>query len=276
MTLAANLIDLELELFSSDHEPGRESAFLVLLAFLVSFLFIRTSARLIRDPNVTWWPGNVETGGLHIHHLVWGIALLLVSGFTTFVTDLDGPWWQITAIGFGIGAGLTLDEFALWLRLDDVYWSEEGRESIDAVIVATLLAGLVVLGAQPFDLAETEGVAGVAVAVTVALVLAGIAFAKGRILLGAISLFAPAVGLFAAVRLAKPNSPWARWRYRGSRAHKLDSARARFGADRRGAIIGDRLRDAIGGAPSSGDVVAAGAGERERREDEHRQHAGAD
>jgi hypothetical protein len=276
VTLPATLIDLELDLFSSDNEPGRESAFLVLLAFLVAFLFIRTSARLIRDPNVTWWPGNVEAGGLHIHHLVWGISLLLVSGFTAFVTDLYAPWWQITAIGFGIGAGLTLDEFALWLRLDDVYWSEEGRESIDAVIVAALLAGLVVLGAQPFDLEETQSVAGVAVAVTVAMALAVIAFAKGRILLGVISLFAPVVGLFAAARLAKPSSPWARWRYRGGRAQKLERARARFGADRRGAILGDRLRNAIGGAPSSGDVVAAGAGEGERREDEHRQHAGAD
>jgi hypothetical protein len=272
----ATLIDLELELYSSDHEPGRESAFLVLLAFLVSFLFIRTSARLIRDPNVTWWPGNVESGGLHIHHLVWGIVLLLLSGFTAFVTDLYSPWWQITAIGFGIGAGLTLDEFALWLRLDDVYWSTQGRESIDAVIVAALIAGLVVLGVQPFDLEETEAVAGSIVAVTLALALAVVAFAKGRILLGAISLFAPVVGAIAAVRLAKPNSPWARWRYRGSRAHKLDRARARFAAGRRGAILGDRLRDAIGGAPSSGDIAPADAGERERREDEHRQHAGAD
>jgi hypothetical protein len=125
-----------LDLFSSKVEPGRECAFLLLLAFLISFLFIRTSARLIRDPNVTWWPGNVETGGLHIHHLVWGISLMMLSGFTAFVSDLYAPWWQITAIGFGIGVGLTLDEFALWLRLDDVYWSEQGRESIDAVIVS--------------------------------------------------------------------------------------------------------------------------------------------
>ena len=73
---------VDLDLFSSAAEPGRESAFLVLLAFLVSFLFIRTSARLIRNPDVTWWPGNVEAGGLHIHHLVWGISLLLIAGFS--------------------------------------------------------------------------------------------------------------------------------------------------------------------------------------------------
>jgi hypothetical protein len=250
MTVTADVL-VELDLFSNEVEPGRECAFLVLLAFLATFLFIRTSARLIRDPNITWWPGNVEAGGLHIHHLVWGIWLLLISGFTAFVMDLDAPWWQATAIGFGIGAGLTLDEFALWLRLEDVYWSEEGRESIDAVVVVTVLAGLVVVGVQPFDLDETASIGGTAVAVALVVGFAGLAFAKGRILLGALSIFVPVVGVIAAGRLAKPNSPWARWRYKGPRARKLDRARARFEADRRAERLGDRLRNAIGGAPST-------------------------
>ena len=239
-----------LDLFRPAHEPGRESAFLVLLAFLLTFLFIRTSARLIRDPRVTWWPGNVEVGGVHIHHMVWGILLLLLSGFTAFVTDLYAPWWQITAIAFGIGAGLTLDEFALWLRLSDVYWSEEGRESIDAVIVAALVAGLVVLGLQPFDLDETGSVLGTIAVTAVVVALAAIAFAKGRILLGAISIFVPVVGVFAAARLAKPRSPWARWRYRGRRAQLLERAEARYSEGRRGQVLGVRIRNAIGGAPT--------------------------
>ena len=238
-----------LDLFSSAPEPGRESGFLVLLAFLVSFLFIRTSARLMRSPKVPWWPGSVEAGGVHIHHMVWGISLLLASGFTAFVSDLDAPWWQITAIAFGIGAGLTLDEFALWLRLRDVYWSQEGRESIDAVIVCALLGGLVVLGVQPFDLDNTPSAIGTTVAVPIVVVLAAIAFAKGRTLLGVISIFVPVVGIFAAVRLAKPNSPWAHRRYRGKRAHKLERARARYGPERRGEILGTRIRNAIGGSP---------------------------
>jgi hypothetical protein len=239
-----------LDLFSSAHEPGRESAFVVLLAFLASFLFIRTSARLMRSPRVPWWPGSVEAGGVHIHHLVWGISLLLASGFTAFVSDLDAPWWQITAVAFGVGAGLTLDEFALWLRLSDVYWSEQGRESIDAVIVCTLLGGLVVVGVQPFDLDHTPSAIGTTVAVPVVVALAAIAFAKGRILLGAISIFVPVVGAFAALRLAKPNSPWAHRRYRGDRAHRLERAQARYAADRRGEVVGTRIRDAIGGAPN--------------------------
>ena len=67
------------DLLGSAREPGRECGFLVLLAFLASFSFIRTSARLMRSPRVPWWPGSVEAGGVHIHHLVWGISLLLVS-----------------------------------------------------------------------------------------------------------------------------------------------------------------------------------------------------
>jgi hypothetical protein len=240
----------ELDLFSNAAEPGRECAFLVLLAFLASFLFIRTSARLMRSPRVPWWPGSVEAGGVHIHHLVWGISLLLLSGFAAFVSDLYSPWWQVTSIAFGIGAGLTLDEFALWLYLRDVYWSTEGRDSIDAVIVAALLAGLVAAGVQPFDLDQTGAAAGTTAAIAVVAVLAAITFLKGKIMLGVVSIFIPLVGLVAAVRLAKPASPWARWFYRGNRAGRLDRARKRHAGERRLSDIGRRARDAIGGAPN--------------------------
>jgi hypothetical protein len=204
----------------------------------------------MRSPRVPWWPGSVQAGDVHIHHLVWGISLLLLSGFTAFVSDLDAPWWQITAIGFGIGAGLTLDEFALWLYLKDVYWAEQGRDSIDAVIVATLIAGLVVVGVQPFGLDEASSVVGTLAAAALVLTLAGITFVKGRILLGTVAVFVPVVGLVAALRLAKPTSPWARWVYRGPRAGRLARARERFAGDRRTEVLGRRLRDAIGGAPS--------------------------
>jgi hypothetical protein len=244
---------MELDFFSSASEPGRECGFLLLLAFLISFSFIRTSARLMRSPRVPWWPGSVEAGGVHIHHLVWGISLVLVSGFAAFVSDLYSPWWQVTSIAFGIGAGLTLDEFALWVYLRDVYWSAEGRDSIDAVILVTLLAGLVVLGVQPFDLDQTGAAVGTTGAVVVVLGLSTVTFLKGRLLLGAISIFVPVVGLVAAVRLAKPNSPWARRRYRGRRAHRLERATARHERDTRLNAMGVRIRDAIGGAPTPED-----------------------
>jgi hypothetical protein len=244
---------MELDFFSSASEPGRECGFLLLLAFLISFSFIRTSARLMRSPRVPWWPGSVEAGGVHIHHLVWGISLVLVSGFAAFVSDLYSPWWQVTSIAFGIGAGLTLDEFALWVYLRDVYWSAEGRDSIDAVILVTLLAGLVVLGVQPFDLDQTGAAVGTTGAVVIVLGLSTVTFLKGRLLLGAISIFVPVVGLVAAVRLAKPNSAWARRRYRGRRAHRLERATARHERDTRLDAMGVRIRDAIGGAPTPED-----------------------
>jgi hypothetical protein len=75
---------------------------------------------------------------------VWGIVLILLSGFLNFVLAPSSPGSEILAALFGIGAGLTLDEFALWVHLEDVYWSKEGRSSIDAVVVAALLGGLIV------------------------------------------------------------------------------------------------------------------------------------
>jgi hypothetical protein len=130
--------------------PGKEIHFLILVAFTLSFSFIRTSAHLIRA-QVSWWPGNVETkGGTHVHHLVWGILLLMIMGYLGLALDLDSPWHELVAIGFGIGLGLTLDEFALWLHLEDVYWSEKGRQSIDAVVIAASVLSVAVIGLQFF------------------------------------------------------------------------------------------------------------------------------
>ena len=98
---------------------------------------------------VSWWPGNVETkSGTHIHHMFWGILLLMTMGYLGLATDMGSPWLELTGIAFGIGLGLTLDEFALWLNLSDVYWSEKGRQSIDAVIVATLMLVVALIGLQ--------------------------------------------------------------------------------------------------------------------------------
>jgi hypothetical protein len=237
--------------FPGTTAPGRSTAFLVLTAFLVTFLFIRTSARLIRNPNVTWWPGNVESGDLHIHHLVWGICLVLIAGFLGFAADLGSPWWHISAIAFGIGAGLTIDEFALWLYLRDVYWGSEGRLSVDAGVIATVFAVLVVLGTKPFGLDETESVLGTAVLVLQAVALSVIAFLKGRFVMGVVALFVPFWGLIALLRLAKPDSPWARWRYRGARAGRLARAQARFRQDRLSVTLGDRLVAATTGLSDS-------------------------
>jgi hypothetical protein len=249
--LAAGELDAEVT-GSASAEPARGAAFLVLFAFLVSFVLVRTNTRIIRSQRISWWPGNIESeSGLHIHHLVWGISLLLLCGFLAFATDLQSPWWQITAVGFGIGAGLTLDEFALWLHLQDVYWSDQGRSSIDAVVIAALFGGLVVVGAQPFGLDEPASVTGTVAVVLLNLSVASLTFVKGRLALGVLAVFVPLVGLVCALRLAKPDSPWARWFYKGRRSGRLERAQRRFSADRRSAVLGRRLQDLIGGTPSS-------------------------
>src|SRR5436853_5023189 len=179
--VAAISIDFELPShFLGD--PGSRAGFVL----LGSFLFIRTSARLIRSPRVPWWPGSVTTGsGLHLHHLVWGIVLLLTMGFLGFALEAGSPWHELLAVGFGVGAGLTLDEFALWVYLRDVYWTDEGRASFDAVVVAAVLGGQIVLGLAPVDLPnKTAAVTAVLIADVTDVLLAAAAVLKGKPLLG--------------------------------------------------------------------------------------------
>jgi hypothetical protein len=192
-------------------EPSSRSVALWLLGgFLGSFLFIRTSARLMRSPKVTWWPGSVKSGDLHIHHLVWGIILLLLCGFLGFATPARSPWTEVLAVLFGIGAGFTLDEFALWLRLEDVYWAEEGRQSVEAVMIAAVFAGFVVVGFVPFPEGSLDGVI---IVVILQLISTAVLIAKAKYFMALIGLFFAPVGWVGAIRIARPNSPWARKRY---------------------------------------------------------------
>jgi hypothetical protein len=195
-------------------DTGREPELLLLLSFLLAFGFIRTSAHLIRA-QVRWWPGNVQVGGTHIHHMVWGIGLVLVLGYAAIAFEPGAPWRQLLAIGFGIGIGLTLDEFALWLDLRDVYWLPEGRKSIDAVIVAAAAGALLLLGVRIWiDLAD-DTAAAVKLVVTGSATL-GVLFAlvnamRGRYAAAAVSLVVPLAGLVLWILLPpSARSIWAR------------------------------------------------------------------
>lgn len=131
---------------------GKESQLLLLISFLVTFSIVRLITHAIRAGRFRRVFRNVQTsGGLHVHHLVIGILLLLGVGYVSIGIDPDG-YNRVLAILFGIGAALTLDEFALWLRLKDVYWTEQGRASIDAVIIMATIISLGVLG-LPFWIA---------------------------------------------------------------------------------------------------------------------------
>ena len=224
---------------------GRGAAFIVLLAFLISFLLIRTSARLSRS--VSWWPGGVQSGGVHVHHLVWGICLMLLSGFLAFAAPMHAPWWHIDAALFGVGAGFTLDEFALWVRLEAVYWTQEGRSSVDAVVVAFAFAALMVLGTEPFGLDDPGSIWGTVGTLVVLLGVVVASAAKGHVLLAVTGIFIPVLALGGAVQLAHPHSIWARRFYSQG---KLDRARRRYAPDSRITRLTNFLSNLLAGAPN--------------------------
>ena len=124
-------------------DERRERLFLASAGFVVTFAIVRLITYLIR--NGTGPVHNVTVGTLHIHHLVWGILLLILVSYVWLLEIGVGSSWvaSLTALAFGVGAALTLDEFALWLNLQDVYWERQGRESIDAVLI---FAGLLSVG----------------------------------------------------------------------------------------------------------------------------------
>jgi len=127
----------------------RRRMFLASVSFLITFGGVRLLVSTIvhkRGP-FEW----VMVGGLHIHHLVWGILILLLVGYGWLLdlgrahSPLSIFLSRLMSVSYGVGAALTLDEFALWLNLEpDAYWSRQGRLSIDAVIV---FGGILAVGA---------------------------------------------------------------------------------------------------------------------------------
>ena len=202
-----------------------------LIAFIGTFFVTRTIVRYIRShadsdkPRKWWQPRNISAGdGLHIHHVVIGVILVMVSGIAMVTLAVNGgvPEFTVAATIFGIGAALVLDEFALILHLQDVYWAEDGRTSVDAVFTAIAVAGLLILGFNPlsfFDIGiwrEDHSFAARAAVVALAVVtlaLAVIVLLKGKVWTGLIGMFITPLLFVGALRLSRPHAPWARWRY---------------------------------------------------------------
>jgi hypothetical protein len=246
-------INFELDTGNTLDTADQRAGLVLLAAMLLSFGFIRFSTRMIRA-EVSWWPGNVTPGGLHIHHLVFGIIAMMIAGFLAFAVQPDEPWFEISAALFGIGVGLTLDEFALWLYLDDVYWSEEGRSSVDAVVFAAIIGGAYIVGFTPLD-ASGDSTAGIVASVLVTVGIVAIVALKGKISTAVIGMLIPPVAWVAAIRLARPGSWWAKRRY-ATGSDKLVKAEARKARhDQRVR----RFQDLIGGAPSLPSPRASGS-----------------
>ena len=201
-------------------EPGRQPMLFALLAFLVTFLVTRMITRMIRAGKGPF--RNVSTGHVHIHHVVPGLIVLLLGGVLALGSSERGLWRQVAGLMFGVGAALVLDEFAMVLHLDDVYWSSEGRLSADAVTLAAVVmfcALLIIAPNKPpadevtsFWLSVTSSI----LFILFWLLPISVTILKGKLWMAALAMLVAPVGWFAAIRVARPGSPWAHFRYRQS------------------------------------------------------------
>ncbi len=127
-------------------ESKRVSQILILLSFLITFAIVRTITHLQK---LNIFPN--QNGLLHIHHLVPGIFLLILSGYVGISFWATDKIRHLMAILFGVGAALAIDEFALWLYLKDVYWEKQGRDSIDAIIYTIIILSIIFVISEVHD-----------------------------------------------------------------------------------------------------------------------------
>jgi hypothetical protein len=225
---------------------GRVPLLLMLAASLLVLAGTRIYTRVGRSRG--WRSGRV--GDVHIHHLVVGLLLALVAGMLDIALQPGEGGRELFAVLFGAGAALILDEFALSVHLRDVYWTPEGRSSIEVSLMWVLLGALLLVGISPFgihDNTEVPRIVGFAV-VAVSIVLSVVTCLKGKLTVGLLSIFLPPVGLVGAIRLARPGSVWASVFYREDQ-DKQARARERFDpAHSSTERFRLRIHDLIGGA----------------------------
>lgn len=210
--------------------PGRQPMFLALLAFVLTFLITRLITRMIRAGRGPF--RNVTTGEVHIHHVVPGLIILLIGGVLALGSGERGVWRQVAGVLFGMGAALVLDEFAMILHLDDVYWEHEGRLSADAVTLAAVVmfCALLVIAPNRPNPNEVTGfwmnVVGGLVFILLWMLPLTVTILKGKLWMAALALLFIPLAWVAAVRAARPGSPWAHVRY-DEASPKMARARAR-------------------------------------------------
>jgi hypothetical protein len=235
-------------------EPGKLPLLLALTSFVLTFVVTRVITRMIRAGKGPF--RNIDSGGVHIHHVVPGVLLTVTGGFGTVASGRHGLGSFLCAVMFGVGVGLVLDEFALILHLDDVYWTEQGRKSVEVVVVTAALVGLVLCGFVPFgvnDLSEEElqnrGSASLSVGLNFLFAL--LALSKGKARIALFGTIVPFVAVIGAVRLARPGSPWAKRFYRRRPRARAKSRLRASHHDRRWAGPRRRMQDWIGGRPDA-------------------------
>ena len=224
----------------------------LLFGLVAAFILVRINTRLIRK-GVSWWPGNIESGDLHVHHVVFGFAAMVIAGIIEFALTPSGWAQRIIALVFGGATGVALDEFALILHLKDVYWTTEGRQSIDAVVIAASCVLMLLVGLAPFSLSGQSTSSRWALFGYVAahLFFVVTTLVKGKLWAGVFGIFIPVFAWVGAFRLARPNSPWAHRRY-ADNLPKLQRAEERVTrSDRTVGKWRDRAFDLVGGKPTA-------------------------
>ena len=227
------------------YESGREPALLMLLAFIITFVMTRGYTRAAR---ITGW-GSASFGGVHTHHLVFGLVISFTAAALMFAfIPEQGAFLSLLAIAFGIGAALVLDEFALIFHLQDVYWEEEGRKSVDAVVLGAAFGLLFLLHATPFaDNSEELSKWTLAIAQLINLTFVLIAALKGKVFLATFGVFIPAIAMLGAFRLAEPTSIWAKHFYK-EKSKKLARSKKRYAKyEKVWRVRKERAWDIIGG-----------------------------
>ncbi|MCX4775824.1 hypothetical protein [Streptomyces sp. NBC_01264] len=235
-------------------EPGKLPLLLALSAFVVAFAVTRVITRMIRAGKGPF--RNVTPGGLHVHHAVPGVILMTVGGFTGIAAAGQSGWGAaVAAVLFGMGTGLVLDEFALILHLSDVYWTKQGTISVEVVIMTAALASLLLCGFLPLGVdgltpdEERSRLTAVAT-VVLNLLFAVVALFKGKPRMAVLGAVVPLIAMVAAVRLARPASPWARRVYRDRAKARARAIKRAYHHDRRWNGLRRRVDYLIGGAPS--------------------------
>lgn len=236
-------------------EPGKLPLLLSLAAFVVTFVATRSITRMIRA-GAGPFKDNVSSSGVHVHHAVPGLIALMTGAFVSLGATPGSIWHHGAAVLIGAGTSLVLDEFALILRLQDVYWSNEGRISVEMVSLAFACLGFTIVGVAPFGVDEMGGQeiaarAGALAATVVTLVLVVVCVLKGKFRLALFGMFVPFVAWVGAFRLARPHSRWFRRRYGAARQARAASRSAAF--DARWDPRFDRLSDLVAGKPSRPD-----------------------
>jgi hypothetical protein len=231
---------------------GKLPLMLCFLAFVVTFATTRTITRLIRDGRGPFH-NNVTKSGLHVHHAVPGLVLLIVGALTAVGGPVELGWNCFAGICVGIGMSLVLDEFALILHLQDDYWSGAGQISVEAVCLTAACIALELVGFSPFGVQHADTVEryfrfSASGLLIIDGLLAIVCSLKGKYRCALFSLFLAPIGAIGAFRLARPNSIWARHFYRD---HRMTEATRRAAAfDKRWRPVQDDWEDIIGGRPT--------------------------